>query len=384
MFKSSVWERSAFLLSGTSTFLDIGNLVRHGVFDSDSKKDAKVWRRGKKMTSISFWCEGGAATGFGHVSRSLALADAARTHGFREILFVIGDSDSSVAERIQSAGFNVQRGPQSDLPYSDVAFADIATGATMSDRETLDLKVRALRDFSDQIVWIDSYEEDSIVHHPRHRFDVVVTPYLGAEKSERPNCETWLAGAQFAVVRDCYRSIPKSTNPQGKRRLLLAMGGSDPMQLSETLLEATKSVADLRCRVVVGPFFSRERIEKISATYPECELVFDRADLSQDFAESDALVTAFGLTRYEAAVAEIPYLIISRSEKYQKYLEAFASAGIANVMFGSKENELSEITERVEHLLSETKRQSHRHKKIDGFGSGRVITEVVSRLSLRP
>ena len=330
------------------------------------------------MVSFGFWCEGGSRTGLGHIQRCLALAAEARSQGIAEILFVLRDSAQELSEVIRAAGFPVQDESANGFFECDFAFLDVASHEMMSNSRLLRKRIEDARQHADYLIWIDSFEEDSIVAHPQYRFDFVVTPYLGAEFSAPPNCRVWLAGAKYAVLDPVYRKpCEHALTSRTIKRLLVSMGGADEARLTERVLDSSAGFPNLERRVVIGPLFSRTRIVEIQSGHPDCEVISGRQNIRDDLCLSDFLVTSPGLTRYEAAAIGIPTLIVSKDQRYGQYLRMFEESGLARVVFMSSPIDFREISDAILDLLRYRRKISTKARLIDGFGAKRVIDTIV-------
>jgi spore coat polysaccharide biosynthesis predicted glycosyltransferase SpsG len=211
---------------------------------------------------------------------------------------------------------------------------------------------------------IDSNGEYSVARHLDEGVDIVVTPYLGAESGPRPAARLWLSGAEFAVLPPGYEEpLARRENDDGPPRLLVTMGGSDPWRLTESVIEALNTLGDRRpgTTVVFGPFFDPERCDRLRMRAPWATWVEDKLDLLSCYKQTDFVIGAAGLTRYEVAALGLRSLLLNPHQFSIDYFRSFDEAGLAEIVFT---NEVQSIT---------SPREVNSGRIVDGRGRIRIV-----------
>lgn len=333
------------------------------------------------MKRLCFCCDANADLGFGHLARCLTLATEARRQG-SDAVFLLRRGDTLAHDQVLSRGFAVFAFEQrADWPAYMIVF-DLAHRQGMARPEEYDALLSDMREKGRETAWIDSMGKDAAAQCLREHCDVVISPYLGAELGVRPRCERWLAGAEYAVLPPQFALPESGRRPGGFRRLLVSMGGSDPWGFSEKVLDilADQRRVGWRVRTICGPFFEEARREALTRAFPWAEVVPSTSDISTHYRESDAVVTAAGLTRYEIAALGLPGLLISPTDAYREYLMRFEEMGIARVVFSSDPNFTETLSAALRNLLL-VRRTVSCSRPIDGRGTRRVVSALLGSAS---
>ena len=303
------------------------------------------------MQTVSFRCNADPEIGYGHLSRCLTLATEVKRSGMN-VNFLLRSKDIVARKKVEKLNFpalldfDVKNWPK-NIVILDMAYEKVLQYPKAVDN--LFIQMRKLGIIS---VWFDSMGEHSASMNFQESAELIVTPYLGAEADPQPRCKKWLSGAQYAIIAPDFVYTPKK-KPTNQKLLLLTVGGSDPWALTEKIssLFCKLQISSWKLRVIIGPLFEKSRIERIKNDYPSIEVVEDKGSLLIDFLESDAVVSAAGLTRYEIAALRIPCLLISPSNFCSNYLNRFQEQKIANVLHLFDENFEKDLSISLTELL---------------------------------
>jgi spore coat polysaccharide biosynthesis protein SpsF len=328
-------------------------------------------------------CDGGGGYGFGHVKRMIALAQALRDRESIGVTFALNGSEDALAA-ITHAGFAAKLLPAPDasldgiVPSPDIGVFDYRDGpsrerlaaftAIMPVSATIDdvSDRRLAADFAFlppvpqalNLVWPDSH----------------VQPRIG-----------W----KWALLGlPAPETAPKRNNPRPV--LLVAMGGSDPLNLT---WRAAAAMADFdgsfRVRFVIGQGMkdSNSVVRRIVALRDGFETVEGADNLATEYTSADLALASFGVTAYELAAFGVPAVYLSISADHALSASAFETAGMG-VSLGLAENlDGVDIAEAVKSLLADKENLRRMRAAgpthIDGGGAKRIARELAETLIKR-
>lgn len=325
---------------------------------------------------FSFRCDANQELGYGHLSRCLTLANELKKRG-EKIIFLLRGEDVEAQSIVSNMQFSLLLDCRLEHWPKGVVVFDLAHDETLKASAEVENYFHFMRLNDLKSVWIDSMGSNSAVKHFKEPVDIMLTPYLGAEYDSRPNAKEWLAGAQYAILPPDF-SNPSNMSRTNEKRLLLTMGGSDPWMLTEKILSAfvKLNLTSWKLRVIIGPFFKKNRVIKLRQDYPEIEICENRIGLLSDYYESNAVVAAAGLTRYEIAALGLPGLLISPTDFCRDYLSRFQKMDIANVLFVKDAQFEKNLLISLHKLLTDIHRVSLT-RVVDGNGCRRVAEILV-------
>lgn len=222
------------------------------------------------------------ATGVGHALRVLAVAEAAQARGWR--VTISGDLVVQfVREQAQLLGVGMVAG-FTDAVGMQAAVTDLALDVVLADSYQLpDGLHAAARDVGAALV---SFEDSTF---GRRAADVVIDYQLGADRLSRPDdgSAVVLRGPKYAPIRCAVTAARDSrpTRPFGQPpRVLVVMGGTDPTATTPLVLE------------VLSRLGSRLDVTVVRGS----------SELPSLMADSDLVVTAAGITVFEACCIGVP------------------------------------------------------------------------------
>jgi UDP-2,4-diacetamido-2,4,6-trideoxy-beta-L-altropyranose hydrolase len=291
--------------------------------------------------------DAGPAIGIGHVMRSLTLGEAL-----------------------------VQRGVEVALATRDLP-APLALRA-----ERLSIRVLGVDDASaDAFVMLDGYEIDA----PRGSHGVIddnrEAPVAGAALVLNQNLHAspgmyadiapttrLFLGPQYTLLRsELARARATSHVREQASRVLLALGGADPLGLTEPIARALGATCELR--VAVGA--ANPRRDAIAAS----GVTLDAGDLVDSYAWADVAVIAAGTTLWEVGYLGLPAVAIVVADNQRAAAKASESAGFVTVA------EPDGVRAAVAELLADRARRATMRSAgqalFDGLGAARVADAVI-------
>lgn len=333
-------------------------------------------------------------TGIGHVMRCIALGQAWQDNGGK-VIFISHCESDVLRKRIVAEGIEFI---PLDKPHPDPFDSKFTI-------DTLRIQKSELKPW----VVVDGYHFDPVYQKairaagfhllaiddmakwPEYHADIILNQNLGAEKLKY-NCgpdTKLLLGPRYALLRrefmawrDWQRQIPKVA-----RKVLVSMGGSDPDNATQKVIEALSQtgIEDLEVVVVVGgsnPYF-QELESAVHGLKVPLRLVRDPANMAELMAWADLTVTAGGSTCWELAFMGLPALILILADNQATIAFELEKHGLAINLGWHNLFESSDIAGQLRSMImSSEKRGSMSNcgrKLVDGGGGVRVIRQLKGR-----
>lgn len=266
---------------------------------------------------VTFWTEGGSPIGMGHLSRCVNIARALKRLHI-PFNFLVND-EKSVKGRLEAEGF-------------DFRTASIAEGSASAVTEEVvvidtkkDLKRLAglLKEAGKKVVAIDNTtapEADSVV---------VPSAFFRGGKGNRV-----AGGSEFLIIGENFLRerktlfIKEGLNPF---KVLVTMGGADPFNLTELVVNALERLAGIEVTVVTGPASAPSPYLRrfMETRNPAFRFLYDVADMAPLMSSCHIAFTAVGTTIYELAYMGVPSVIISNYPGDDRDMRELKDLGIS-------------------------------------------------------
>jgi spore coat polysaccharide biosynthesis protein SpsF len=340
----------------------------------------------QQMTgTIIMRCDGGAALGFGHVKRSLAIARELRDrHGYGVVFAMAQDS----GEAVQMEGFSkhvMPAGSDEVLWLSGLAAKTKACGAVFDTRLPGGAAaVTSLRGSGCLTVTIDDagprrLAAEMAFFPPAPQ--AATLDWTGAQTQVR-------IGWEWAVL-SAPPIAPAARAPNGRRNVLITMGGSDPSAQTVPAARAAAGVLGAHeTTVILGPDIAdRTQVLRSLRHLPGPMIIVEGArDLRPYHARADVAIAAFGVTAYELAAHGVPALYLTLTADHAQSAGAFTEAGIGRIVGPAGCGERA-IAEALRGLLADpgamTGMREAALAACDGRGAERIAVAIAERLSAR-
>lgn len=330
--------------------------------------------------------------GTGHVMRMIALGQAWADRG-GAVRFLGRIESEPLRVRIAAEGFELV-----DLDSAHPAPADLAAllehsavgGWVALDGYHFDTAyMRAARSSGRKTLVLDDINDRG-----EYAADVLLNQNLRAEHfSYRVNPEArQLLGLRYALLRREFRAVRAAwSGPHQPLRLLVTMGGSDPVNFTATVLRALAlpSGHDFHVRVVVGPAnANRDELARLTGALPmPVDLATAGQDMPGHMAWADLAVTAAGSTCWELAHMGVPMLAFELAENQAGVLVGLASTGAAVSGGRAAETTPADVAALLAALNPQrlVELSARARAVVDGQGAFRVVEALrPTQLRLRP
>jgi UDP-2,4-diacetamido-2,4,6-trideoxy-beta-L-altropyranose hydrolase len=334
-------------------------------------------------------------SGTGHVMRCLALAQAWRDEG-GDALFLMADAMPAMEERLRNEGFKVAEaairvGSAADaqataqLAHQHGASWVVVDGYEFGAEYQASLKSHGLK-----VLFID---DNGHVGH--YSADLVLNQNAHAREAFYPSRDTstrLLLGPRFAMLRRefvSWRGWSREIPPVA-RRVLVTMGGSDPDNVTESVVQAILAEPSLHATVVAGgsnPHLSRLR-QLVAGAQQHVQLLENVSNMPELIAEADIAISGAGTTSLEICFLGLPALLIVLADNQRPVAEELNRRGAAiNLGEGAevRPSALSSCLTRLVSSQSARKAMSERGRElVDGHGAERVVRRLrTSALQIR-
>ncbi len=347
-------------------------------------------RSTRDLPVLLYRADGGFSIGLGHVAHAAKLADVLLAANVATVR-LIGRFDSPSREWLATTALG--------LPL-DVEAGSSEIDAVLAAVERLGAAAVAINFPRELLETADPlFEALRAAGVPQLHFD---NPMRGVEKCDLainalPHPDWGVDAAALARVHEGldYFLLSKDMEERSRcirersgqvNRILVAMGGSDPAQLTQRVLDAL-SLAGYSgvANVVVGAANPGLRsLESLASNLPfEVTVHGHVPSLTSLIAESDLGISALGLTTYEMAALGLPTIIIAPSQFNASVGNAYAERGAAVSLGYHDEWQPEELASRIAELLADSESlramSEIATQVVDGKGASRVVA-LVSQL----
>jgi UDP-2,4-diacetamido-2,4,6-trideoxy-beta-L-altropyranose hydrolase len=325
------------------------------------------------------------AIGHGHMARCVTLARALREHGVTSAFAMRGPGGAATAWLAREG-----------IPVLEI------------DGDELNASRRAAEGAA--LVIVDGYAFDASWHEALRApsrcvcvVDDLATAPLGGDavlngnvfaprlSYDLPPGAVRLIGSSYALVRDEFleareRRLTSAGQQAGRKaQVLVTMGGADPAEGTELVLEAIgQSEEPMHLRVVVGG--SNPRVEAIRAAAARLsdhvvEVIVDSRDMAGEMLWCDVAVTAAGSTCLELACVGVPALTLVLGDNQAPVAAELARRGLMPTAGRVGELSAGEVRDALAALLGDPAKravEAAQRELVDGNGARRAAEALVA------
>jgi len=322
--------------------------------------------------------------------RCLALAQCWQDLG-GHVAFATAEGTSALVARLESEAV-----PIDDLRAEPGSEDDAAETVCLAEDRAADWIAvdgyhfaagyqRALKDAGRRILWIDDYG-----HAAPYCADLVLNQNVRAEEQIYANREDrtrLLLGTSYMLLRReflAWREWHRRTPPRAER-ILVSLGGSDPDNVTTTIVEGLETVGcrGLEVRVIVGP--ANPHADALATacrrSKQRIEIRRNVTDMPAAMAWADLAVSAGGSTCYEMAYMGLPNLAVVLADNQRLIVERLAAKNVA-VNLGpcdslSAAGVGAAIARLIEARDQRAEMAANGRRLVDGHGAARVVEALL-------
>ncbi|GAB6173407.1 UDP-2,4-diacetamido-2,4,6-trideoxy-beta-L-altropyranose hydrolase [Paradesulfitobacterium aromaticivorans] len=320
---------------------------------------------------IVFLTEGGPGIGLGHVRRCLAIAREMEARNKFNISFLI--NNPSVSELILKSGFKAFYNKSLFMlpkPNQTIVVMDL--------KRDVSEEIRIVKAKGAKVCLIDNSTParilaDTVIYPVEHLVDGLDWEGFTGE---------YFAGAKYFPLNREFIEDGSSARYIDKEsfRILITMGGSDPFNLTLTVVRAVLQIPFVKVKAVIGPNFVLKQVEDLmilSKKNPELEILQNVTNMARVMSLSQLAITAFGTTLFELAFMGLPAMILGNYSIDKAEARIYESLGCALFLGYYRELKEIDIIKGVKFLI----RDEYKLKKmsiagktlVDGLGASRIV-----------
>ncbi len=280
--------------------------------------------------------DAGPVIGAGHVMRCLALARQWLQAGGR-VALVQTEIGAPLVERLLQEGVEL-------LPILAVAGSQEDARETVAHAQALGSSWIVADGYGFDAAWQQQIKVaglhllllDDYGHARHYHADVILNQNAAASAELYANRDAHtrlLLGSKFALLRREFvegRAAPREIAAKATR-ILVTLGGSDPGDVTATVVAALALLPEIEAVIVVGG--GNPRLDSIRASVDAhggaLRLVVNPPDMAELMAWADVAVSAAGSTAWELACMGLPAALIVVADNQAGIATALARAGVS-------------------------------------------------------
>ncbi|MGN6869648.1 MAG: PseG/SpsG family protein, partial [Solirubrobacteraceae bacterium] len=225
-------------------------------------------------------------------------------------------------------------------------------------------------------------------HARRYSAELVLNQNAGADESlyrDRRTGTRLLLGPGYALLREEFRRWPgrRAAAPLRARRAVVTLGGSDPDNVSATVLEGLAAVpGPLEVLLMIGGAnLHRTALQAAASRCPyPVEVVVDARDMAARLSSADLAVAAAGVTALELARVGTPHIAIVLAENQRPGALALTREEIVVNLGWHADVTPESIGATVAALADDAVRRAEMSRRgrelVDGQGAKRVLAAM--------
>jgi UDP-2,4-diacetamido-2,4,6-trideoxy-beta-L-altropyranose hydrolase len=324
----------------------------------------------------------------GHIMRCRALATAFADIGWQYRFAVTQETAPLVSDSdilIVPPGIDGARA---------VAKAGTATnfGCLVVDHYGLDARFEtAARGKTSRVVVVDDLADR------RHHCDLLVDSNPERVSADytalTAEATRFLLGPKYALLRSEFvRRRPAQVRPARRHaeRLLITLGGADPDNVSQRLLEALSLLegSPLMTVLVVGPANPHREMLAACGTSAGVKVLVDPPDIARLMCEADLAITTASTSFWEVACLGVPAVVVVTADNQRPVGRAVENAGAAVVIGERHHLDVHKLAATIVSLTADPERRQRMsqagYNLVDGRGAARVAAAVASLHAAQP
>ncbi len=336
---------------------------------------------------LLFRADAGPRVGTGHVMRCLALAQAWRSAGGKSVFLTTGVG--GLEERLANEDVSViplaaPVGREEDARRTAEVAKDRSAAWVVADGYGFGADYqRIVKTCGARLLLMDDYGQAD-----RYCADLVLNQNIDAKEAlyERREPQTkLLLGLRYVLLRrEFLERDRRRTPPAQVRRVLVSLGGADPANATDAVLQALLRLnrENLEVRVVLGaanPHFEKVSTTARSAPFP-VRLDRDVKDMAAAIGEADMAVAAGGVSAWEMAYLGLPAILITLAENQRPVAAGLAKAGVCLSTGPQEEIRIENLAETIRRLLDDPGARQEMSRSgqalVDGEGASRVLMRL--------
>lgn len=311
------------------------------------------------MYEIGFITEANEKIGFGHLYRSIALAEAFVGKGFSVVFFLENETEKETLKQLLPNTLIFEKsGTKEYLNNHPEKFAHLIIDVyhnhlkEYSYLEELEKPVTTIiidAAFSEKSLNTDLVFKIGFQDY-QHKLEIIQTKDGRVSKH--------FSGNDFFIFRKEFEKDFHYKCRQNADRVLVTMGGSDPYQLTELVAKGLELIVKpLQITYVLGKGFSEKRFNELKRTHQQTihNITYGQgiSNMAETMAAKDIAIINGGNTRFELAKIGVPFLSVSIHKNQQTISERIEKKGIGKPIGIGFELQPQEIADEIKRFLND-------------------------------
>jgi spore coat polysaccharide biosynthesis predicted glycosyltransferase SpsG len=270
--------------------------------------------------------DGSRKLGFGHLYRSLAIAQNIHSH---EVIFVTRSDDGyQFGHQFLSQHHYPMVNVESNEHFLEL-MSELKPDIVIND--ILDTSVEYMEKLKDFGVFVVNFEDLG----EGNRYANLVINDLYPDVFPQEN--HWY-GVEYAILNPNFEMIKPREEPNGKvDNILLAYGGTDPSNLTIKAMDAIKQIGyDGVTNIVIGPGHSnKEGVENLAKEMSgKVRIVQNVKNMAALMKKANLALTSAGRTVTELMVVGVPTIAMCQNMREMRHNHASSNFGVVNLGLG--------------------------------------------------
>lgn len=325
--------------------------------------------------------EGGRLFGFGHISRSKAIAQAFLRFGI-DSKFII-DGDDSIHSLLEGFSYDIldwnhnQEQLLSSIRNIDVILIDSIKISNVLIKKIENLKLK--------VIFIDDDKRRNILDAGI----VIDWTVLCDEKNyfvPKKIGVIYLLGSQYTPLRKEFCDAKRNIIKDKITTILVTFGGSDVRNLTPRILKLlTEFYPEIKKNIVVGAGFNNKlHLENIKDTNTNLILNADANTMVELMQESDIAIASGGQTLYELAKVGTPTIAILLVDNAKDDTDGWSKVGsVENIGWYNDEKLFDNLMLKINVMQNKQMRQTmqdNANKYIDSDGGKLLVQKILENI----
>ena len=336
---------------------------------------------------VAIRADASSAIGTGHIFRAMAVFDAWMAQG-GDCFFVCADAPGNLIELLQARGYRTIPIPnQLDQAADARAFRSAVSEAGGADtiwvdHYGLDLTWEvAARGNARMLCVVDDLANRS------HDCDLLIDTSHEVDVYDRlvPAHTKRLIGLDFIPLRAEFTQSQRPIRQETARvkRILVTLGGNDPLDTSSLVLEALNhaSMSSFAIDMTVGSANPRANaLRECAEKMPNVTLYFQHSEMADLMARADLCIGAGGTTSWERCYMGLPTLGLVLAENQVNFMARLSRLGVAKDAGWADQLDARQLRDILQEVIEDchwrAKASRIGQSLIDGKGVARIIARL--------
>jgi spore coat polysaccharide biosynthesis predicted glycosyltransferase SpsG len=319
------------------------------------------------MTTVHLVTAGGPADGGGHLSRSVAMAEALAGTGATVSFEILrGAPTESQADRLRELGVGMGAADPNAVILVDLPNPNQILGRWPAERLAL---------FDDR-EWFGG--SAALIIQPS------LTSWSGSADARRV-----LEGYDYVPIRTSLRRYSDEPLPEATpAEVVVSFGGSDPEDVGARVVPAIAAGRSWSTVAIVGPSYRGDLVETwTGGASKRLNVLRDPRDLETRLAAATLVVSGAGTMKFELALLGRPMILLAVGDDQLPVGPPFAGTGAAEYLGDGRTIDPATVVAAVTRLMADQQARASMAARgravVDGRGAERVAAAVLELTSRR-